>query len=164
MSNNDLEYLLQENEILVSTTDMSGTITSVDDNFVRVSGFTREELIGSPHNIVRHPDMPKELFEDLWREIKAGNCWSGLIKNKRKNGGFFWVKSDITPLYKDGTQLGYMSIRSIPDKAALDKVKTQYAKFKEGEQGDHSIRSGKVVKNRRTNRCTLLPSSNACLA
>ncbi|MGR5285490.1 methyl-accepting chemotaxis protein [Vibrio maritimus] len=151
MSNNDQEYLIKENEILVSTTDMSGRITFADDNFVRVSGFSKEELIGSPHNIVRHPDMPKEVFEDLWREIKAGNCWSGILKNKQKNGGFYWVKSDVTPLYKDGNQLGFMSVRSMPDKAELDNVKAQYAKFKDGEQDDHTIQSGKVVKKHRTN-------------
>ena len=146
MHNEDREYLIQENEILVSTTDMSGNITYADDNFVRVSGYSRDELLGSPHNIVRHPDMPQEVFEDFWREINLGNCWSGIIKNRQKSGGYYWVKSDVTPLYKDGVQLGFMSVRSIPNKVDLEKIKIQYSLFKEGEQGDLVIKRGKVVK------------------
>ncbi|MGF1778993.1 methyl-accepting chemotaxis protein [Vibrio nomapromontoriensis] len=149
MNNQDREYLVQENEILVSTTDMSGKITFADDNFIRVSEYPLDELLGSPHNIVRHPDMPKELFEDFWREISSGNCWSGIIKNRQKNGGYYWVQSDVTPLYKDGVQLGFMSVRSMPNKACVEKIKAQYSQFKEGEQGNLVIRRGKVVKKQK---------------
>ncbi|MGL6260400.1 methyl-accepting chemotaxis protein [Vibrio sp. WXL210] len=146
---NSQEYILQQNEILISTTDMSGKITFVDDNFVRISGFSREELIGRPHNIVRHPDMPKEVFADLWKEIKLGHCWSGIIKNRQKGGGFYWVKSDVTPLYKDGAQVGFMSVRSMPNKVDVEKIKLHYAKFKQGAQGNHIIRRGKVVNKQK---------------
>ncbi|MCW8347140.1 methyl-accepting chemotaxis protein [Vibrio sp. ZSDZ65] len=156
MNNEDREYLIQENEILVSTTDMSGKITYADDNFVRVSGYSRDELLGSPHNIVRHPDMPKEVFKDFWREINLGNCWSGIIKNRQKNGGYYWVKSDVTPLYKDGVQLGFMSVRSMPNKVDLEKVKIQYSQFNEGEQGDLVIKRGKVVKKQHVNSINAL--------
>ncbi|MGF1778990.1 methyl-accepting chemotaxis protein [Vibrio nomapromontoriensis] len=150
MNNEDREYLIQENEILVSTTDMSGNITFADDNFVRVSGYSREELLGSPHNIVRHPDMPKELFKDFWQEISSGNCWSGIIKNRQKDGGYYWVKSDVTPYYQDGVQQGFMSVRSKPNKVDLEKAKIQYSQFKEGEQGNFIIKRGKVVKKQRS--------------
>ncbi|MCG9659002.1 methyl-accepting chemotaxis protein [Vibrio mediterranei] len=151
MNSEEREYVVQENEILISTTDMSGRITFADDNFIRISGYSLDDLIGSPHNIVRHPDMPKEVFEDFWREIKEGNCWSGIIKNRQKGGGFYWVKSDVAPYYKDGVQLGFMSIRSKPSKIELENAKVHYAKFKEGAQGNYLIKRGKIVKDQKSN-------------
>ncbi|PMH41405.1 hypothetical protein BCU68_15735 [Vibrio sp. 10N.286.49.B3] len=152
MSNENKEYFVSENELLVSTTDLVGNITFADKNFIRVSGFSNEELMGQPHSIIRHPDMPKEAFEDFWNEISAGHCWSGIIKNRQKDGGFYWVKSDVTPLYEDGTQIGFMSVRSMPNKTELEKAKILYAQFKEGEQGNRIFMRGKIVKKQKRTR------------
>ncbi|WOT06213.1 methyl-accepting chemotaxis protein [Shewanella sp. DAU334] len=146
MSNNNREYILPEGEILVSETDLAGNITFADDNFVRVSGFTREELKGKPHNLVRHPDMPKEAFKDLWKNISAEKSWSGILKNRQKKGGFYWVKSDVIPLYNGGEHTGFMSVRSAPNSVQLERAKKLYPLFKAGEQGNLIFKNGKVVK------------------
>jgi aerotaxis receptor len=83
-----IETLLPDNLFIYSTTDLDGIITSVNDAFIEISGYSREELIGAPHNIVRHPDVPPAAFEDLWRDLKAGRPWCGLVKNRRKDGGY----------------------------------------------------------------------------
>ena len=87
----NVEYPITDDTLILSTTDTKGRITYVNQTFVEVSGFTEEELIGKAHNIVRHPDMPPEAFEDLWVAMKAGLPWTGLVKNRRKNGDFYWV-------------------------------------------------------------------------
>ena len=144
--NANQEYILLEDELLVSSTDLDGNINFVNDNFVRVSGFTDEELIGSSHNIVRHPDMPKEAFVDLWKNILSGKSWSGIIKNKQKNGGFYWVKSDIIVLYKQGVHTGFMSVRSKPKAGEIAEVENVYRKFKLGKPEGLFFRNGAVVK------------------
>ena len=145
----DQEYILSDGELLISTTDLSGNITFADDNFVRVSGFSSKELIGNGHNIVRHPDMPKEAFTDLWDCISAGRGWSGIIKNQQKGGGFYWVKSDVVMRYEDGEPIGYMSVRSQPDRDEVKKAENNYKKFKLEEQGDIVFKDGKLVEKQR---------------
>lgn len=110
----NIEKPYPEGEYLVSKTDLKGAITYANDTFVALSGFTREELIGQNHNLVRHPDMPPAAFADLWRTIKAGNPWKGLVKNRCKNGDYYWVHAFVVPIKKDGKVLGYMSVRSQP--------------------------------------------------
>ena len=111
---------------IISTTDPKGIITDVNDNFVKISGYSREELIGKPHNIVRHPDMPKEVFADLWRTIKAKKIWRGLIKNRRKDGSSYYVDSTIFPLLdKNGEITGYVGIR-----VDVTQIKLQQEKLK----------------------------------
>src|SRR5512144_2489936 len=92
------EYILPANDVIVSRTDLKGRITYVNETFVHACGFTRDELIGKAHNIVRHPDMPAAAFADLWDTIKTGQPWSGLVKNRRKDGGFYWVHANVTPI------------------------------------------------------------------
>ncbi len=105
------ESILQKAS-LVSETDRKGIITYVNDKFCQVSGYTREELLGQPHNIVRHPDMSKEVFKDLWRTIGRGDTWRGIIKNRRKDGTPYWVDATIAPvLGKDGKPMKYIGIR-----------------------------------------------------
>ena len=91
------EYPLQDGAVIISWTDSKGNITYANDDFVEASGFTYEELMGQPQNIVRHPDMPPEAFRDLWATIKTGNPWVGMVKNRRKNGDHYWVKATVTP-------------------------------------------------------------------
>lgn len=97
---------------LVSRTDLKGTITHANDAFVNISGFSRAELLGSSHNIVRHPDMPEAAFADLWTTVKSGLPWRGLVKNRCKNGDFYWVEAFVVPLKQDGRITGYMSVRT----------------------------------------------------
>ena len=87
-----VEYVLHESETIVSKTDLHGNITYANDDFIRISGYTESELIGAPQNILRHPDMPAEAFADLWHTIQAGKSWTGLVKNRCKNGDFYWSK------------------------------------------------------------------------
>lgn len=106
------EVAFPPDQYLVSKTDLKGVITHANDAFVDISGFSREELIGSSHNIVRHPDMPQAAFEDLWKTLKSGLPWRGAVKNRCKNGDFYWVEAFVVPLKKNGQITGYMSVRT----------------------------------------------------
>ena len=106
------EVAFPPNTYLVSRTDLKGIITYANDAFVDISGFSREELIGSSHNIVRHPDMPQAAFADLWATVKQGLPWRGLVKNRCKNGDFYWVDAFVTPIKQDGRTIGYQSVRT----------------------------------------------------
>ena len=122
------ERQLQTGAFIVSMTDLRGVITYVNDEFIRVSGFTQEELIGQPQNLVRHPDMPPEAFEDMWRTIKANKPWQGLVKNRCKNGDFYWVDANVTPIEENGAMVGYVSIRSKPTPAQVAEAEEMYAR------------------------------------
>src|SRR6476660_4982559 len=101
------EVEVPEGEPLVSRTDRGRTIVFANHVFVEMSGFTEQELIGSPHNIVRHPLMPQEAFANLWATIKAGRPWDGLVKNRAKTGDFYWVQANVTPEIENGEVTGY---------------------------------------------------------
>jgi PAS domain S-box-containing protein len=96
------EYALPDGMTIVSRTDLKGRITYVNPDFLTASGFDEEELIGQPHNLVRHPDMPEQAFADLWTTLQAGRPWTGLVKNRRKNGDHYWVLANATPLLENG--------------------------------------------------------------
>jgi aerotaxis receptor len=108
----NIEYPIGDDVLIVSKTDTKGRLVYFNDQFVKASGFPEQELIRQPHNIVRHPDMPPEAFEDLWVTLKAGKPWAGAVKNRRKNGDFYWVLASATPIWENGQVSGYMSIRS----------------------------------------------------
>jgi aerotaxis receptor len=101
-------------QFLVSSTDLKGVLTYVNDDFIKLSGYTRDELIGKSHNIVRHPDMPQAAFRDLWETIKQGKPWQQLVKNRAKNGDHYWVKAYVTPISQGGSIVGYQSVRIKP--------------------------------------------------
>jgi len=113
------EIRLDDNTAIISTTDKKGLITSVNADFIRVSGFAEDELIGAPHNLVRHPDMPSDAFADLWQTLQAGRPWIGIVKNRCKNGDYYWVDAYASPLYENGEIAGYQSVRT---RAAADVV------------------------------------------
>ena len=110
----DREIVLPDGEPLVSRTDPAGRIEFANHVFVEVSGFAEQELVGSPHNIVRHPHMPEQAFANLWATIKAGRPWDGLVKNRAKSGDFYWVRANVTPVVQDDKITGFISIRSKP--------------------------------------------------
>jgi len=116
---------------LVSKTDLKGIITYANDEFVRISCFGREELIGKNHNVVRHPDMPEQAFADLWATVKRGDPWQGLVKNRAKNGDFYWVDAFVVPLKKNGKVAGYMSVRSEPTRAQIAEAESLYQRLKQ---------------------------------
>ncbi|MGM0553524.1 MAG: methyl-accepting chemotaxis protein [Pseudomonadota bacterium] len=117
---------------ILSTTDLKGAITYVNPDFVRVSGFTEEELLGKNHNVVRHPDMPPAAFEDLWQTIKDGRSWMGLVKNRCKNGDHYWVSAYVTPVTRDGKTVEYQSVRTKPSRAQVAAAEKLYARVSAG--------------------------------
>ncbi|KWT76426.1 MULTISPECIES: PAS domain-containing methyl-accepting chemotaxis protein [unclassified Variovorax] len=140
------EYLLHDDAALVSRTDLKGRITYANAAFIEASGFTLEELMGKAHNLVRHPDMPPEAFADLWETLARGLPWTGVIKNRRKNGDFYWVHANVTPIDRNGTLVGYMSVRSKPAREAVAVAEQLYRRIREGQARGLAIRRGEMVR------------------
>lgn len=107
-----VEYPISDDTLIVSRTDLKGRITYFNDQFLEAAGFSETELMGQPHNIIRHPDMPPEAFENLWETLKTGKPWVGAVKNRRKNGDFYWVLATASPVLESGQVTGYTSIRT----------------------------------------------------
>lgn len=133
--------------VITSQTDLRGVITYASEAFCQISGYSKEELIGQNHNIVNHPDMDRGLFRELWETIRAGNSWSGEIKNRKKDGGYYWVKSNISPLYEHGKHVGYMAVRiDITDKkqlevlSATDRLTQVYNRSKLDHEFAHELK------------------------
>ena len=138
---NSHEYVVRSDSSIISRTDEKGLITYVNDDFVEASGFTRAELIGEPHNMVRHPDMPPEAFRDMWATLKQGKPWGGIVKNRRKDGGFYWVKAMATPLSSGG----YMSVRTaagVPEMRAASALYEQMRRDPSLRLEQGSVRGG----------------------
>ena len=130
-----IETQVPENELIISRTDLDGIITYVNDTFAQISGYDVDELIGKSHSIVRHPDMPKSAFADVWQTLKSGNSWSGYIKNMRKDRGYYWVEADISGVYKDGKLVEYKSVRSPMDRDIKIKMQKEYDKKRVEQDG-----------------------------
>jgi len=118
---------------LVTKTDLKGIITYVNPAFIAISGFSESELVGEHHNIVRHPDMPSAAFDDLWKTLEQGRPWVGYVKNRCKNGDYYWVTAHVTPLYKDGRLIEYMSVRSMPAESDIAAAESLYKKLNSHE-------------------------------
>lgn len=118
---------------LISVTDTQGTIVECNDAFVEVSGFEKHELIGQPHNMVRHPDMPPEAYKKMWHYLKAGKPWMGLVKNRCKNGDFYWVNAYVTPITQGGKVIGYESVRSCPSRQDVERAARLYREINAGK-------------------------------
>jgi methyl-accepting chemotaxis protein len=140
------EFILRDDHLIVSKTDLKGQITYVNKDFLEVSGYTEPELLGQPHNLIRHPDMPEEAFADLWRTLKEGRPWTGYVKNRRKNGDYYWVLTNAAPIAENGRISGYISVRRKPGRDAVAAHEAAYQMFRENRQGDLIIRYGKAVK------------------
>ncbi len=118
---------------LISTTDLKGTITYANDAFVAISGYSRDELVGAHHNIVRHPDMPPAAFKTMWQYLQQGKPWMGLVKNRCKNGDFYWVHAYVTPISELGKVVGYESVRIAPDRQLVQHAGALYAQINAGK-------------------------------
>jgi aerotaxis receptor len=120
---NQHETKVPEDQTLISVTDLKGRITYANKAFISMSGYLEEELLGQPHNMVRHPDMPSEAFRDMWETIEAGIPWTGVVKNRRKDGGFYWVRANATPVRDHEQIVGFLSVRTRPRKTKSTPAK-----------------------------------------
>lgn len=134
------EYPFPQGKTVISYTNLKGQITRANEAFIELSGFTKEELMGQPHNLVRHPDMPPEAFRDLWDTLKKGRPWSGLVKNRRKDGDHYWVRAYASPL-ADGT--GYVSVRVAASRQEVSSAEQLYAQM--NRDGSIKLDEGQVV-------------------
>ncbi|TVQ73492.1 MAG: PAS domain S-box protein [Oceanospirillales bacterium] len=123
----DEEIPYPDGKLIVSRTDVKGFITHVNQAFVDMSGYTREELIGANHNILRHPDMPAIAFKGLWDTVEKGEKWQGFVKNLRKDGTYYWVKATVIPNIRNGQLLGYTSVRRKPSRSKIRESEALYA-------------------------------------
>lgn len=131
-------YRLSERDVVISRTDTAGRIVYVNEAFLKSSGYSRDELSGQPQSIVRHPDMPSEVFRDLWDTIERDRPWTGLIKNRRKNGQAYWVLANVTPVFEQGQKVGYMAVRTKPSDEQIEEAMRLHALL--GGSGNHGMR------------------------
>ncbi len=117
----EIETPYPDGKLIVSTTDKNGLITHVNKAFVEMSGYTEDELIGAPHSILRHPDMPAVAFKDLWDTVNKGEHWQGYVKNLRKDGGYYWVKATVIPNIRQGKVVSYTSVRRKPSRTKVNE-------------------------------------------
>lgn len=139
------EISLKDDDFLISRTDLTGKITYANPGFVKISGFSRNELIGENHNLVRHPDMPVGAFADLWSTVQSGKSWNGIVKNRTKNGSFYWVKANVTPCYQAGQHVGFTSVRvkaSAQEIAFAEKV---YQSFRNDSHPEYILKNGVIT-------------------
>lgn len=134
VNNIEHKFPSNPNAKIISVTDLKGNIVEVNDTFVEMSGFSREELIGQPQNIVRHPDMPPEIFAQLWSTIKSGHPFMGLIKNRCKDGSYYWVNAFIMPILQNGEVIGYESVRTSASDSQIERAEKLYQRMREGKK------------------------------
>ena len=142
----NVEYPITDETLIVSKTDLKGKLTYFNDQFVAASGFSEQELMGQPHNIIRHPDMPPEAFANLWETLKAGKPWAGAVKNRRKNGDFYWVLASATPIWEGGHVTGYMSIRSKLPSDQREEAEHVYALLRANKAQAYRVEAGMIRK------------------
>ena len=134
-----IETEVPDGELIISRTDLKGNITYANETFLMISGYEEEELLGKPHNILRHPDMPKSIFKELWETLSAGENWQGFVKNRRKDGGYYWIKAEISGVYKDGTLVEYKSLRSPIEDETKQNMQNTYDKKREDEEKNYRV-------------------------
>lgn len=130
----DLEIPFPQGRLIVSSTDLNGIITHANDAFVEMSGYSRDELIGAPHHILRHPDMPKVAFKGLWDDVAAGKKWHGYVKNLRKDGSYYWVYATAIPNIRNGVIVGYTSVRRKPSRTRINELIPLYHQWLDQER------------------------------
>ncbi|MGB8398002.1 methyl-accepting chemotaxis protein [Bradyrhizobium sp.] len=155
----NVEYPITDETLIVSKTDTKGKLTYFNQQFVDASGFTDAELMGQPHNIIRHPDMPPEAFEDLWATLKAGKPWAGAVKNRRKNGDFYWVLASATPIWENGQVTGYMSIRSKLPADQRAEAEQVYALLRAKKAQAYTVTAGMIRRRSFADRLAVFTHS-----
>lgn len=127
------EYVLSDTDFLVSQTDEKGRILFANEDFCKIAGYTLDELIGQPHNIIRHPDMPKAAFKDLWDTVQKGKIWTGYVKNRTKDGGYYWVYATVFPnIACEEGKCGFMSCRRKPSREEIAEAESLYQTMRQG--------------------------------
>jgi PAS domain S-box-containing protein len=149
------EYPITDEALIVSRTDTKGKLTYFNDQFVEASGFTEAELMGQPHNIIRHPDMPPAAFENLWATLQQGKPWSGAVKNRRKNGDFYWVLATASPIRQNGQIVGYSSIRTKLPADQRAEAEQVYAKIRENKPHDYRLDAGMLRRRSFSDRLAI---------
>lgn len=134
-----IETDVPEDELIVSRTDFTGKITYVNETFAEISGYKPEELIGKPHNVIRHPDMPKSTFRDLWETLQRGQMWEGYVKNLRKDGGYYWVYAHVSTVIKNGKPVEYKSVREPVAREKKIEIQRLYDKLRTEEEGQTRV-------------------------
>lgn len=129
----DVETSFPDGCLITSRTDLNGIITHANEAFIIMSGWERDEIIGKPHHILRHPDMPKAAFNDLWTTVQRGEKWNGYVKNLRKDGGFYWVYATVIPNIRNGQTVGYTSVRRKPARTAIAEIQKIYQAMLQSE-------------------------------
>jgi len=129
-----LNEVLYDGRVMITETDLNGVITFVNRKFVEMSAYSRDELLGCPHSIIRHPDMPRVCFEQMWKSLREGQSWQGYVKNLRSDGAYYWVVVHICPKFVEGTKVGYIAARKRPDLISLPRVKQAYEQALDLEQ------------------------------
>jgi PAS domain S-box-containing protein len=142
-----VEYPITDATLIVSRTDLKGRLTYFNDEFVQASGFAEAELMGQPHNLIRHPDMPPEAFDNLWDTLKAGKPWAGAVKNRRKNGDFYWVLATASPIRENGEVTGYTSIRTKLPADQRAEAEQVYAALRAKKPHGYKIDAG-IIRRR----------------
>ena len=140
------EFNYDDDATLLSMTDTQSRITYANAAFIQVSGFAREDIIGKPHNLVRHPDMPKQAFADMWQTLQGGQSWSALVKNRRSNGDHYWVRANASPVRRNNQLVGYMSVRTKPARKEIEAAENLYRDMREGRQGNRKLFKGVLVR------------------
>jgi aerotaxis receptor len=144
---NNVETVIPDDTFIYSRTNLKGVIEEANEAFASISGYTREEMIGQPHNMVRHPDMPEEAFADMWADLKSGRPWRGVVKNRRKDGGYYWVIANASPVRENGQVVGYQSVRSRPSRDEIAAADAAYAVIRNGSKSLR-IEHGRVARRR----------------
>lgn len=139
-------YDFPANVTLMSTTNVHSHITYANAAFIAVSGFSREQIAGQPHNLVRHPDMPQQAFADMWKTLQAGRSWTALVKNRRSDGDHYWVRANATPITRNGRVSGYMSVRTKPTSSEIEQSETLYKAFRENRARGLAFEQGLIVR------------------
>ena len=140
------EYKIEGSVTLLSTTDLQGCITYANAEFCHISGYSFDELMGQPHKIVRHPDMPSEAFEDMWATLKRGQAWTALVKNLRKDGDHYWVRANAAPMTRNGQRVGYLSVRTNPSRQEIEYAEAFYQKKIAGKASSYKFSRGLVIR------------------
>jgi len=160
------EYPYPSGQTVVSTTDLKGRITHCNEVFIELSGFSKEELLGQPHNLVRHPDVPAEAFRDLWDTLGQGMPWTGVVKNRRKNGDHYWVVANVTPVMDGEKTVAYLSVRTEPTREQIQVFEALFATMRAEQQAGvlvHRLQHGALHQHTWRGRISraLYPGVNA---